>query len=215
MKPQTKLLLGLLVLLFAGERGSCSPAENFTENVSYAAPTNFYMFDYSDGNYPTPFIIGGSAVEYDSYLNDPNSHVQFELGMACYSFGKDGAKLLPARPSDLKRDFDAYYRGIFTNMPTARIGKLDGFTTVSASIVTKPPNFEPCYVFPCWVQIKTNVVVRITVSSCDLKTFSTLTNSLQSVKINKHGILKLVASQEQKGIALPFPRIGRADEKPN
>jgi hypothetical protein len=92
MKTQIKMILGLLVVLILANRGLCSSVENFTNTVSYIAPTNFYMFDYSHDDYPAPFTIGGSLIEYNDNANspDPNSTIQFDLAMACYSIGQDG-----------------------------------------------------------------------------------------------------------------------------
>ena len=57
MKIQMKMILRLLVVLILTNRGLCSSVENFTNTVSYIAPTNFYMFDYSHDDYPAPFTI--------------------------------------------------------------------------------------------------------------------------------------------------------------
>lgn len=199
-----RLIIGILALFVLADRGECSSVDNFTKTVSYTAPTNFYIHDYTDDNYPTPFSIGGSGIEYD---HDPNSNILFELGMACYSIGEsgNGVKFLPTKPADLKNDFETFYRGAFTNMEPARLSKMSGFTAVSFSTPTSPPGLGACFYYSCWIQIETNIVVKVSTTSCDAKIFNALTNSLQSLKINKKEILELVASQKQ--IALPFPRL--------
>lgn len=208
MKIQLKTILGILILRVCAERGLCSSVENFTNTVTYITPTNFYMHNYSDDNYPAPFTIGGSLIEYDAYANstDPDSNIQFDLALACYSFGKDGVKVLETKPSDLKKDFENYYRDVFTNMPPAKIGKLDGLTTVS-STASMPAASGTWFFHSSWIQIETNVVVKVTVNSYNAEVFDSLTNSLKTIKINRQRILKVVASQLQKAIALPIPRM--------
>lgn len=204
------MILGLLVVLILANRGLCSSVENFTNTVSYIAPTNFYMFDYSHDDYPAPFTIGGSLIEYNDNANspDPNSTIQFDLAMACYSIGQDGVKFFEAKPSDLKKDFENYYRDVFTNMPPAKIGKLDGLATVS-STASMPGAMGTLLFHSSWIQIETNIVVKVTVNSYNAQVFNSLTNSLKSIKIDKRKILKIAASQFQKGIALPFPRMAK------
>ena len=198
----------ILMLLILTSRALCSSVENFTNSVAYIAPTNVYMHDYSGDDYPTPFTIGGSLIQYDAYANspDPDSTVQFDLAMACYSSGKDGVVFHETRPSDLKKDFENYYRDVFTNMPSAKIGKLDGLTTVS-STASMPAATGTWFFHSSWIQIETNIVVKVTVNSYNAQAFNSLTNSLKSVKVDKQRILKIVASQFQKGIALPIPRM--------
>jgi hypothetical protein len=198
MKTRMKLMLVLMALLILTNRVLSSSVENFTKSVRYTAPTNFYMFDYSSDNYPTPFTIGGSGIEYD---HDPNSSIMFELGFACYSIGDGKAfKFLPATPVNLKEDFEKCYRDKFTNMPPATISKISGLTAVS-STMTSPSPLGTIFFHSCWIQIKTNIVVKISATSCDAKVFNALTNSFQSIKINKAKILELVASQKQ----IPYP----------
>jgi hypothetical protein len=84
----------------------------------------------------------------------------------------------------------------FCEYVTGQNWKISGLTAVSSSILVRPPGFEVRYVYFCWIQLETNIAVKITAASCDAKTFNALTNSLQSLKINEKGILKLVATQK-------------------
>jgi hypothetical protein len=63
--------------------------------------------------------------------------------------------------------------------------------------MTSPSPLGTIFFHSCWIQIETNIVIKISATSCDAKIFDALTNSLQSLKINRKGIIKLVASQKQ------------------
>ena len=192
MKTRTKIIWGLGILFSLRGSGVCGSVTNFSNTVSYTAPTNFFMIDYKEDQ-STPFSIGGSPIEYD---HDPNSSISFELSYACFSVGKGKAyQFQSATLSDLKHDFESFYRQYFTNMPPAIIGKTAGLASVSSSAVVPPSELGTCYFYSSWVQIETNIVVKVKASSCDANIFKELTNSLQTLKIDKNGILKQVAGQ--------------------
>jgi hypothetical protein len=202
-----KVFLGILTLILLTNRGLCGPIENFFKTVHYTAPTNFFTYDpkaayVTNENFTDPFSIGEYGMEYN--CNDQCSSLIFQLDLACYYLGEGKIyKFLPAKPTDLKEDFEKFCKSDLiklTNMPPATFVKVGGLTAV-CSTTTRPPGFgAACFHF-CWVQIETNIVVKISVASCDAKTFNALTNSLQSLKIDKKGILERVASQKQ----LRFP----------
>src|ERR1039457_3516835 len=175
-----KIFLGLLVMLILTNRGLCSSVDNFTNTVIYTAPTNFYMYDYSHDDFPDLFTIGGSLIEYDANVSspDPDSTIQFGLAMACYSIGQGGVKFFETKPSDLEKDFENYYRDVFTTMPPAKIGKLDGLVTVS-STASMPAAMGTWLFHSSWIQIETNIVVKVTVNSYNAQVFNSLTNSLK------------------------------------
>jgi hypothetical protein len=145
-------------------------------------------------------------IEYDCY-NNPDDNIQFGLALACYSYERDGIKILRAKPSDLKRDFENYYSDVFTNRPTPEIHKISGFVAVSLT-ASKPTVTSGTWFFhSSWIQIDTNVIVRVTVNGYNAKTFNSLTNSLKTIKINRQKILEQVARQFQVGVPLPIPRM--------
>jgi len=204
MKKQIKLILGLFMLAVIAGRGMCGSIENFTKTIHYIPPKPFFINDVPTNEvFTDPFSIGENGVQYTSASDDQCSLLTFQLDLACYYLG-DGKvyKFLPAKPSDLQIDFDKFYQDQLklTNMPAATFRKVSGLTAVN-STATKSPGAGPTFFYFCWVQLETNIVVKISVASCDLKTFNGLTNSLQSLKINKNEILKRVASQKQ----LVFP----------
>ena len=202
-----KSIIAILTLFISINLGLSGSIKNFFETVHYTAPTNFFTFDpkaayATNESFTDPFSIGEYGMEYN--CSDQCSSLIFRLDLACYYIG-DGKvyKFLPSRPSDLKEDFDKFCKSDLvglTNFPPSKFIKVSGLTAVS-STTTRPPGKGATFFQLCWVQLETNIVVKISIASCDIKTFSMLTNSLQSLKIDKNGILKQVASQKQ----LVFP----------
>jgi hypothetical protein len=97
-------------------------------------------------------------------------------------------KFLSTSPSDLKGELESAWKEKISNTSPATIGKLNGFTTVSLT-GSKSADAIPSFFQVCWVQLETNTVLKVVAVSCDTTTFKTLTNSLQSLKINKSQLL--------------------------
>lgn len=206
MKTQINLFIGLLVVLsVSASLGQPASFTNFTKSVQYLPPANFQLHNYSVPGYndePTDlFVYMGSGVQYDAtnsadtilFMLEPSDFIEPPLN------GKFPGPLFPRSPADLKADFDKYYHGFvvsFTNLPPAKISKVAGYTSVSAltqfSNLISPTN----YFYACWIQIKSNIVVTVTISSSNGKAFATATNSLKTLKINKKEIMNIVKPLE-------------------
>jgi hypothetical protein len=184
MKRQIKLSLCFGGLLFIVNWGICSPPD-FTKAIQYTPPTNFLNAPLgSDDN-----LFGGNMEAFQYSSGDQCSTIIFQLGLVCFYIG-DGKviKFLPAKPSNLKESLESEYKGRLPNLTPAVIGKLNGLTTVSLTALR--PSSSPAFFHFCWIQLETNIVVKITAVSCDAETFKALTNSLQSLKIDKKKLLK-------------------------
>ncbi len=127
------------------------------------------------------------SLQYSS--SDQCSAVILQVGLACYYIGNGKViKFLPATPADLRKSLESEYKGRLPNLTLTSVGKLNGLTTVSLT-ATRPAS-SPAFFHFCWIQLETNIVVKVTAVSCDAETFNALTNSLQSLKIDKEGLLK-------------------------
>jgi hypothetical protein len=183
MKRQIKLSLCLSGLLFIANWGICSPLD-FTKVIRYIPPTNFLSAPLgSDDD-----LFGGNMAACQYSSSDQCSTIIFQLGLACFYIG-DGKviKFLPAKPTDLKESLENENKGRLPNLTPAVIGKLNGLTTVS--LTATRPSGSPAFFHFCWIQLETNIVVKVTAVSCDAETFKALTNSLQSLKIDKKRLL--------------------------
>jgi hypothetical protein len=169
---------------------------NFTKSIYYVPPTNFYMHDFSSDEFTGLFAYLGSGIQFESH-NNYNDTILFMLEPACYinpnGDGKICSPLLPRTPADLRDDFNRYFHGetvSMTNLPDAKIGKTAGYTSVSASCQNLTTDSQLFYA--CWIQIQSNIVVTVTISSSNKKAFFAATNSLQTLKINKKEIMNIV-----------------------
>jgi hypothetical protein len=153
------------------------------------------MHDFSKDEYSNLFTYWGSGIGYEEtngYVGDED--ILFMLGPGCFRSDKYGDPMLPRSPADLRDDFDFYYHRFLlqlTNLPPARIGKTAGYTSVSSSTFFTNNNN---YYSSCWIQIKSNIVVRVEIQSTSKTSFDAATNSLKTLKINKKEILNIVES---------------------
>jgi hypothetical protein len=200
MKIQINLFIWLLVGFFPlASLGQPASITNFTKSVHYVPPVGFNLEDYfrdsGEKDWPADlFKYFGSGVQYDKTNGDDT--ILFMLEPACYINPNGGGvfnPLLPRTPADLRDDFSRYFHGetmSMTNFPDAKIGKTAGYTSVSASRQNVTADSQLFYV--CWIQIQSNIVVTVTITSYNKKSFDAATNSLRTLKINKKEIMNIV-----------------------
>jgi hypothetical protein len=199
MKTQINLIIGLLVVLsVSASLGQPASITNFTKSVHYVPPADFKLEDYfrdsDQKDWPADlFKYCGSGVQY-------GGTILFMLEPSCFGYPDTQARfpgpLFPRSPADLKIDFDKYYHGLvanFTNLPSATIGKTAGYTSVSASTFFTSNNN---YFYSCWIQIKSNIVVRVEIETSSKESFDAARNSLKTLKINKKEIMNIVKPSE-------------------
>ena len=175
---------------------SASSITNFTKSVYYVPPADFHMHDFSKDEYYDLFSYWGSGIQYET-LNE-GSTILFMLGPACFTNPQGGRQfcgpMLPRNPSDLSKDFNKYFHGFvanLTNLPPATIGKTAGYTSVSASTFFTNNN---SHFYSCWIQIESNIVVRVEIGSPSKESFDAAKNSLKTLKISKNEIVNIVKS---------------------
>ncbi len=202
MKIKRILLLAYLTgftFLLLGSESFASSITNFTKSVYYVPPTNFYMHDFSKDDFTDLFAYWGSGIQYEE---PKGTTILFMLGPSCYFVTNQGrtqlcSPLLPRNPSELRNDFDKNYHGFganFTNLPPAivgktKVGKTAGYTSVSASTFFSSNN---SYFYSCWIQIESNIVVKVEIQTASKESLDFARNSLRTLKIKKKEILNIV-----------------------
>jgi hypothetical protein len=161
-------------------------------------PPNFQMHDFGKDDFTDLFSYWGSGIQYE----DPKgTTILFMLGPSCCFVTTQGrtqksGPLLSRNPSELMNDFNKNYHGLvanLTNLPPARLGKTAEYTSVSAStFFTRNNN----YFYSCWIQIKSNVVVKIEIETGSKELLDAARNSLKTLIINKKEIANIVKSSE-------------------
>jgi len=184
MKRQIKLSLYFGGLLLIANYGICDPPDS-TKVIQYTPPAHFFADPpNSDDNF-----FGGNTASLQYSSSDQCSSVIFQVGLGCYYIGNGKVmKFLPSTPADLKKSLEREYKGRLPNLTPAVVGKLNGLTMVN--LTATRPSSSPAFFHFCWIQLETNIVVKVTAVSCDAETFKVLTNSLQSLKIDKKRLLK-------------------------
>lgn len=202
-----KAILAYLALSISIGFGQPASFTNFTKSVHYVPPANFQLEDYlrdsgGEKDWPTDlFVYMGSGVQYDAtnsadtilFMLEPSDFIEPPLN------GKFPGPLFPRSPADLKADFDKYYHGLVVtipNLPSAKIGKTAGYTSVSASSQFSNSLSPTNYFYACWIQVESNIVVTVTINPSNGKAFAVLTNSLKTLKINKKEIMNIVKPSE-------------------
>jgi hypothetical protein len=196
-KNNVGLYLILLGLLSFADALPASSITNFTKSVYFVPPSNFHMHDFSKDEYSDLFKYWGSGIGYEEIPgNVGDEGILFMLGPSCLQDGKFRDPMLPRSPADLRSDFDFFYHGPLnlnlTNLPPAKIGKTAGYISVSAStFFTNNDN----YFFASWIQIKSNIVVKVEIQSLSKGSFEAATNSLKTLRINRTEILNILKSR--------------------
>jgi len=197
MKKQVKIVLWT-GLFFLAVRGMASPLD-LAKAVHYLAPTNFYGGSFGEARSdPGDNPVSLPGLEFLSYMdkNDRYGLVTFQLGLVGAYVGEGKVvKFLPTEPIDLKKYMEAEYEGKFPKTTPVATGKIDGLASVSITATRPPGTIRPYFFHFCWIQIETNIVVKISAYSCNTNSFSSVTNSLQSIKIDKPKLLEFLHSK--------------------
>lgn len=193
-----KVLLTLGALLSAFQ-ALASPPDS-TKVIHYTAPTNFLggvaVEPRSDPGDNPMALDGPPILEFkERYDYRHPSEIRFNLGLACAYLGPGKVvQFLPATATSLKEDMEAQYKGKFPTSTSVSIGKINRLTAVSFTGKRPPGPVQPYFLHFCWLQIETNIVLKITAVSSDIKIFQSETNSLQSLEIDKVSLLRMLGS---------------------
>jgi hypothetical protein len=84
------------------------------------------------------------------------------------------------------------YQGKFPQITPATTGRINGFDAVSLTASRPPGGAGPYYFYFCWIAVETNIALKITAISCNAASFKAITNSMQSIQIDKRQVLALL-----------------------
>jgi len=189
----------LIGLLFFAIQGIAAPVD-VAKAVHYTPLSNFYGGTFGAPRTDpgdNPFSMNGP--EFLDYMNknDRCDLITFQLGFAgAYVGAGKVVKFLPTEPTDLKKYLEAEYNGRFPNITPAVIDEIDGLTSVSLTATRPPGPIRPYFLYFRWIQIKTNMVVKIEAVSCNTNTFMAVSNSIRSIKIDKTQLLKALSMKD-------------------
>lgn len=197
-KPATTLAGWALlfgVLLAAVPVRAAMP--DFTQAIRYTAPTNFYggvaggmRTDPGDN----PFSLEGPDVLSYKDRGDWNcGDIMFRFGLVSAYVGEGKViKYLPVTATTLEAEMNREYQGKFPQITPATAGRINGFDAVSLTASRPPGGAGPYYFYFCWIPVETNIALKITAVSCNADSFKAMTNSMQSIRIDKRQVLALL-----------------------
>jgi len=201
MKPAKTLVRRVLFVCFLSIAVPILAVPNFTKAIRYTAPTNFYggvagetRTDPGDN----PFSLEGPDVLSYKDRSDWNcGDIMFRFGLVSAYVGPGKViKYLPVTDSTLKAEMDGEYKGKFPQSTPATIGQINGLNSVSLTASRPPGGAGPYYFYFCWIPIETNIALKITAVSCNADSFKAITNSMQSIKIDKRQVLELLQPKQ-------------------
>jgi len=167
---------------------------DLAQAVHYTAPTNFFNISPAAARTDpgdSPLSLGGlQFLDYKDKNYRNFSEVIFQVGLAGVYIGP--GKILhcsPVTPSLLKNEIESEYHRNFPEA-SATLNKINGMTSVSLTATRPPGPVRPYFLHFCWIEVETNIIVKVSVYSCDTNSFAVATNSLQSIKIDKEVFLK-------------------------
>jgi hypothetical protein len=204
LHPDRGAQVSLIIVgtLFAAAQAEAAPPD-FIKVIHYAPPTNFFggiaQQPRSDPGDNPMALAGPRIFEYrERYNYSHPSEISVSLGLACAYLGKGKVlHFLPATASSLKKDMEANYKDKFADQTPVLVGKINGLNSVSFTATRPPGPVEPYFLHFCWLQIETNIVLKITASSSDINIFRSETNSLQTLKIDKAPLLRMLEEQSR------------------
>jgi hypothetical protein len=185
------LWTGLLALTV---RGMTAPPD-FTKAIKYTPPTNFYGGPAGEARTDpgdNPFSMNGPRVLEYLDKNDRCGCIIFQLGLVGAYVGEGKVvKFLPVASSALKEEIESEYKGKFPNSTPAIVGEINGLTSVSLTATRPPGEIRPYFLYFCWIQIETNIALKVAAYACNAESIQAMTNSLKTLQIDKKQFLKL------------------------
>lgn len=188
MKTKLVLLHFALLLVF-----NAKAIPDFAKSIQYKPPPNYGTFELNHDPGDNPFSGDGPGFFFLS--NDQNSQITFQIGIIGFSIGKGKVVTFQrVGPGDLKKYLDGAHRSQQAGQAATlqQMCGLDDATWTGQLPVTSGSRFKTVFLTSHWIQIETNIVLKITATAHDPMAFVALTNSLHSLKIDKAGLLKSV-----------------------
>ena len=186
MKP---LLLAAWFLLLA-ITATAGRLSDLAACIRYTPPTNFYggvvtqpLTDPGDNSFSL------TSPEFLEYSNPRSgAHVLFSFALIGAYVGKGKVThFLPVTPSLMMKEIEAAYKGQFPDTTPPSLSRIHALTAVN--LTAARPDGQPRFLRFCWIQLETNLALKITAFASDTLSFTTTTNSLNTISIDKPAFL--------------------------
>jgi hypothetical protein len=157
---------------------------NFARAIRYTPPPNYAAYELSHDPGDNPFSLDGPG--FMLLANDQNGQINFQIGMVGFSIGE--GKVVTYQhvgPTELKKLLEQTHKGNLPLSAPVMLETASGLTTAKWS-----GELGKTLLHISWVQIETNLVLKITATAHDTNAFAALTNSLRTLTIDKKEFLE-------------------------
>jgi hypothetical protein len=198
MKP---LLLAVASLLLAST-ATAGRLSDLAACIHYTPSTNFYGGVVTQPRTdPGDNPLSLTSPEFLEY-SDPRTgaHVLFSFALIGAYLGEGKVThFLPVTSSLMMKEIEAEYKGKFPQTTPVALSQFHGLTAVS--LTAARPEGQPRFLRFCWIQVETNLALKITAFASDILSFSSTTNSLNTISIDKPTLLAtLYANPKDAGV---------------
>ena len=182
MKPLLLTASSLLLAITA----TAGRLSDLAACIHYTPPTNFYGGVVTQprtdpGDNPLS-LTSPEFLEYSS--PGGGAHVLFSFALIGAYLGEGKVThFLPVTPSLMMKEIESEYKGRFPDATPASLNQIHGLTAVN--LTAARPAGQPRFLRFCWIQVETNVALKITAFASDTLSFTTTTNSLNTIRIDK------------------------------
>jgi hypothetical protein len=186
MKPLLLTASSLLLVITA----SAGRLSDLAVCIHYTPPTNFYggfiTQPRTDPGYNPLSLASSEFLEYSDLRT--GAHVLFSFALIGAYVGEGKVPhFLPVTPSLMMKEIEAEYKGKFPDITPASLSQMHGLTAVN--ITAARPEGQQRFLRSCWIQVETNIALKITAFASDAPSFTTTTNSLNAINIDKSTFL--------------------------
>jgi hypothetical protein len=200
MKPPPHSLPALVALFFLFSCSSHAVAGEYIKGaLHYDPPVTLYPVELNHDPGDNPFSGDGPGLGFLS-RTDANrgfGSVTFQFGMVGFAIGEGKRVTYSAvGTNELRRIFGDFWTETGGDAAVVHLTSIGGLPAVTARGTGKSRQtqlFEAT-----WVQIKTNVVLKITVAAENQSMFDVLTNSLKSVEVDSEKFFESLRPKEPK-----------------
>lgn len=175
---------------------------NWAHAVYYTPPTNFLggaMPLTRSRNDPGDNPFSFNSPEFLLYENlDKNAAIIFRFALIGVYFGEGKIPhYLPVTPDLMKEAFERENKGRHPDMKPATLDTINGLTSVSLTALNSSGTPNRCR--ECWIQVQSNIVIKIYAVASDAETFRVVTNSLGTITVDKDNLIRALRGAPGRG----------------
>lgn len=188
-----KLLLHIACSFLLALPASAGRLSDLVTTIHYTPPTNFYGGIAHPRTDPGDNPLSLTSPEFLEYTSKDSrtANVMFSLALVGAYVGQGKVMhFLPVTPDLMRNEIEEENKRKFPQTTPASVANIHGLTAVN--LTASRPTGDPQFLRFCWIQVETNLALKITAIASDLVSFAAATNSLNTINIDKGRFLAAV-----------------------